>query len=167
MRIKLLLSGIKDFDLLALSQNSRYKIGKEIKQALRMYIRGDMQSLTLPDRRSAPQEVTIEQRRISITLNDQADKDVIEWLNQIQPGCKSTAIKSVYRNMLEAPYLIGMEKAGSNPAQDRKRTKRHPVTTELAPNTPHVQKKASTTAEPGKQDDSEFDLFSDAFVDNR
>ena len=110
MRINLILSGVRDFDLLALLQHEQYQLGKEIRRALRMYVRGDIHRILLPDVRGAPQTVSTEQRRVSITLNDRLDADVIAWIEGIQAGCKSTAIKSVFRNMLEAPYLVGMDR---------------------------------------------------------
>lgn len=166
MRIKLLLSGIKDFDLLALSQHNHYRIGEEIKRALRMYVRSDMRSIMLPDERGAPQEVLIEQKRISITLNEKSDRDVIEWLAGIQPGCKSTAIKSVFRNMLEAPYLVGMDKIEPLVKKTIKRTERSAATMRRKESAPG-QKEITIPVQKDRQDEDEFDLFSDAFVGNR
>lgn len=165
MRIKLLLSGVRDFDLLALLQHEQYQLGKEIGRALRMYVRNDTHSIPLPDVRGAPQAVSTEHRRVSITLNDRLDADVIAWIEGIQAGCKSTAIKSVFRNMLEAPYLVGMDRmregAGRLHEAKKKRQKTKTQPSEQPP------EKASAVHEQEQQNDDEFDLFSDAFVGNR
>lgn len=165
MRINLILSGVRDFDLLALLQHEQYQLGKEIRRALRMYVRGDIHSILLPDVRGAPQMVSTEHRRVSITLNDRLDADVIAWIEGIQAGCKSTAIKSVFRNMLEAPYLVGMDRmregAGRLHEAKKKRQKTKTQPSEQPP------EKASAVHEQEQQNDDEFDLFSDAFVGNR
>lgn len=165
MRINLILSGVRDFDLLALLQHEQYQLGKEIRRALRMYVRGDIHRILLPDVRGAPQTVSTEQRRVSITLNDRLDADVIAWIAGIQTGCKSTAIKSVFRNMLEAPYLVGMDRmrgrAGRLYETKKKRQKTEAQPSEQPP------EKASAVHEQEQQNDDEFDLFSDAFVGNR
>lgn len=165
MRINLILSGVRDFDLLALLQHEQYQLGKEIRRALRMYVRGDIHRILLPDVRGAPQTVSTEQRRVSITLNDRLDADVIAWIAGIQAGRKSTAIKSVFRNMLEAPYLVGMDRmrgrAGRLYETKKKRQKTEAQPSEQPP------EKASAVHEQEQQNDDEFDLFSDAFVGNR
>ena len=112
MRINLILSGVRDFDLLALLQHEQYQLGKEIRRALRMYVPGVTYTAFCFQMCGGwrRRRVSTEQRRVSITLNDRLDADVIAWIEGIQAGCKSTAIKSVFRNMLEAPYLVGMDR---------------------------------------------------------
>ena len=102
MRIKIRLKGVQDIDLLALKVNPSFYFERALKVALVNHVRKEPIEIGSPLPSSIPIPKVSD---VYITLNDEKESDVIAWYKGIKDGCKSTAIKAIFRCSLSRAYV--------------------------------------------------------------
>lgn len=104
-----------DLDLLELKARENFQIGKQIKKSLCAYVRGENFSIEIPQEK--PDRNYFKNDSVLIKLNSEKDKDVIDFMRNIHPGFRNSAIKLILRGYLPmtniAPYVL-KEDTGRN-----------------------------------------------------
>lgn len=103
MRIKLRLYP-RDLDLLTLKQTCGFNLGAVTRQAVYEYVKhGECSRIYIPV--YANQEVVLKNDQIDITFAEGKYDSVIEWLSNIRPGMRNSAVKAIVRSAIANPIL--------------------------------------------------------------
>lgn len=102
MRVTIRLYKRYDIDLLSLYHNSSFPFLKHFKSAIRNYIRGTPEKITIPE----PQDDKFRYDTIQFQmyLHPVEDKDIIAWIRNIKAGYKNSILKNIFRNSLNGVY---------------------------------------------------------------
>ena len=107
MNVVLRLYRQHDMDLIGLYLHSYFSFGRAIKQALIAYVRNDTTfKITVPKEEELPETIN-KSYQLQIVLNEEKDKDIIEWLVQTNVGQRNSLIKNIMRYYLSSLYLNG------------------------------------------------------------
>ena len=123
-----------DLDLLELKARENFSIGKQIKNTLRAYIKGENYIIPVPEQ--AKPDVFLKDERLHIYLNGKEDRDIINFILKIKPGFRNSAIKLILRNYLGFTNLIPYILPGEDIPVSRKKpaesetVKKEPVSLE-------------------------------------
>lgn len=104
MIIKMRIYRRHDLDLIGLFANDNFKFEEEVANSLRAYVRKENKRITTPIAHSFSKCVN-PKSQVNIILDEQKDKDVIEFLFSVPSGNRNSFIKSVFRNYIDAPYF--------------------------------------------------------------
>ena len=174
MIIKIILSGIKDWDLLALHRNPDFELSWAFRQALKGYVKGRPVKIPLPDPVPDLTFQSGKKAQVSVSLNPETDQDAIDWISHIKKGFRGAAMRNILRNALEEPCLVGFMADASEltqPAAPKLQKNKPAAKKQNKPkqqpqqNNPHPTKSAAVKQLP-KKEPEEFDIFSDDFANN-
>jgi len=90
----------QDYELLALLKNPYYKLDDLIHGAVCAHVRGE--EYEIPYSKLKPGAVSKESVRICVTFDENEDADVIEWLNNIKYGLRTSAVKTITKRCITA-----------------------------------------------------------------
>lgn len=162
MRFKIQLSGIKDIDLLALFYNRRFRFADEVKASLIAYVskKGYIVFLPEPDTEIS---ISLAPVQINIPLDDKEDKETIVFLKSIKHGCRSAAIKSIFRNMLQEPVIYAFLATGNKVIPEPQKTVHEAPQEDISKASTQLKTNGETALE---EAEDEFDIFSGDFITN-
>ena len=153
--------------MLALNHHPAFDFGGSVKYALTSFVRGEKAVVKLP-RYEDGFAFGTEPSTICFMLDDTEDKDVLDWISGIQRGYRTTAIKSVLRNMLDLPNVNVLKETAlkeSPPVQNHKK-QTGSAKAKPAPATDVLPVRESGRTEPVKPG-KDWDLFGeDTFFEN-
>lgn len=165
MRIKIIFSGIKDADIISVCYHtaSSGSISDMIHDALAAYVRSREFSITIPDDIHAPRDLG--PISINIPLNDVTDRDIISMLQQINPGYRAIAVKSIIRFYFNRPCILQFRDTASVSVVPKTHQPRLP--SEKTENPQHnvsdnIPAAGQAAAAPAKDED----IFADGFITN-
>ena len=93
-----------DLDLIGLFANDNFKFEEEVANSLRAYVRKEKIKIATPATHSFSKCVN-PKSQVNIILDENQDKDVIDFLFSVPSGNRNSFIKSVFRNYIDAPYF--------------------------------------------------------------
>ncbi len=94
-----------DPDLLLLYHNKRFGFGKAVKAALRAYAKKEPFFMLPPPAEKFDDEWTSCQARV--TLDTEADADIIDFLNTVKSQKINITVKSILRGSILGPFAYG------------------------------------------------------------
>lgn len=118
MKIILRLYRQHDLDLIALHKNPKFCLTKAMKVALGAYVRNENIKIEPPEAADFQFETIPKIVTLFLVLNDNKDKDLIKWIENVRPGYRNSAVKNIVRNyLLSIPIYIYSkeEKASEKP----------------------------------------------------
>lgn len=104
MRVTTRLYRQHDMDLIALYYNSNFSLPLASKEVLSAYVNGETFFIKPPSWEPPPRAIS-RVIMFHIELDDEHDKDVIEWLQRTKNGFRNGMIKNILRSYLAVPYL--------------------------------------------------------------
>ena len=144
-------------DFITLIQSPNFPFAEWIKIALKSYVENQViTAIPLP---VFPDSIVFEKKTVNFTLDPVKDKAVIEWLQSLRKGQRTSAIKCVFRCSLAAPCLIGHKNNGFAVAPSSSK-QQSPRPHRQQPDYPQtdIPQKESQKNEPATSED--FDIFS-------
>ena len=102
MRIKLRLKSPQDADLVALKDSPQIDLESILKLSLISHVRREPFHIETP--LNAPQNISTV-KFVGFSLDDDEERDIIEWYQGIPEGLKSTALKSIIRSALSRAFV--------------------------------------------------------------
>ena len=119
MRLYLRLYKRYDRDLLSLYYNPYVRFGRVVKEALQGYLSGSGERVPPLPHYTVTRELQTE--FVNVYLHEGEDDAIIDWLQGLEPNCRSAAVKCVLRSRLEEPcldlYLMSGAEDGDEPPQ--------------------------------------------------
>ena len=145
-------------DFITLIQSPNFPFTEWVKIALKSYV--ENQTITTIPLPVFPDSIVFEKKTVNFTLDPVKDKAVIDWLQSLRKGQRTSAIKCVFRCSLAAPCLIGHKNNGFavSPSSSRQRSPQPPRQRQPDPAQADAPKKESRKKEPSTSED--FDIFS-------
>lgn len=108
-KIRIRLNGIRDIDLLALKYQRGFSLEDAIYTALRGYLTGMPCTIPVPEKGTGTLVVKNQKPWVFLSLDEEADRQLIAWYEAIPRGRRSVAIKCILRNYLSRPYLDALD----------------------------------------------------------
>ncbi|MDR0287534.1 MAG: hypothetical protein LBI03_07525 [Clostridiales bacterium] len=177
MRIRLSFSILIDLDLLSIMHVPEFNFKGWMKDSLRTYA-GTGKTRKVPLPASVPADMTLQNIKLSITLDKSKDAAVEKWLNTLKNKQRSGAIKSVLRCSLEEPCLFAHDEAYPAIFLVSSSQNTHTTANETGYEAPVKQNEITSAAPPSKltskpiseplpaqlpeienDDDDDFDIF--------
>lgn len=94
-----------DLDIIYLAACPNKDLNNEIKYALKAYIHGIKHIITVPEWH--PEEpVLLDNMSLYLTLKENEDMDIINFLEQVKPGLRNNIIKNILRSCFNTPCVI-------------------------------------------------------------
>ena len=106
MKVMLRIYRQHDMDLVGLHLHSSFMLGRAFKQALIAYVRGEIFKIDIPEPEELPNEIR-HSYQIQIFLDDEKDKDIIDWIKTTNSGQRNSLIKNIFRSYAFSLYLKG------------------------------------------------------------
>ncbi len=156
MRVKMQLSGIKDLDLISLHYNKEFNLPREMRLALKAYAEGKECVIALPKQDNRA-KYALNAVQINIPLHSEDDK-VVTLLKSLKNGCRSAAIKAIFRNCLQEPCIFAFLEDGSEIARAAPK--------KLAKTAQPIFNSLPEKVEIPEENEDDFDIFSDGFITN-
>ena len=94
-----------DLDLLVLKQGIASSFQKVVREAIRNYVREQPYLIDVSNQLSLSN--TPKSSQFHITLFDDKDSDVIQWLSGVSKGYRNSLIKNIVRSYLSRPVVDG------------------------------------------------------------
>lgn len=104
MIIKMRIYRRHDLDLIGLFANDNFKFEDEVANSLRAYVRKEKIKIPIPVTDSFSKCVN-PKSQVNIFLDENRDKDVIDFLFSVPSGNRNSFMKAVFRNYISAPYF--------------------------------------------------------------
>lgn len=108
MQVPIRLYKRHDLDLIYLYNHKDFSLTKALKLALYGYVNKEKFFINTP---KDIQEITSNSNKKSIyfrlILNDETDKDIIEFISKMPSGYRNSMIKNLFRQYLNGPNLLG------------------------------------------------------------
>ena len=101
MKVMIRLYRKHDLDLISLYYSPEFAFTKAFKEVLINYVRGEYYRIQIP-KTALPPAI----RRVvplHIILNEETEKDVIDWIRKINNGQRNSMLKNLFRS-----YIIGL-----------------------------------------------------------
>ena len=145
-------------DFITLIQSPNFPFTEWIKIALKSYV--ENQTITTIPLPVFPESIVFEKKTANFTLDPIKDRAVIEWLQSLRKGQRTSAIKCVFRCSLAAPCLIGHGNNGFAVSPSSTKQKTFQISRQKTSEPPRAatSKKESRKNEPSVSED--FDIFS-------
>lgn len=99
MRIVFNLYKVHDIDLVSLYLCPNFNFTTELKKVIRGYLNNTPYIINQP-KEDFNYSLLRGRYRLSIKLNDSKDADIIEFLNSIQPHCRTSVLKAIMRGSI-------------------------------------------------------------------
>lgn len=122
--IKLRLSTGHDSDLLGLYYHDQEAFEKWVCDAARAHVRGENYIFHVPEGLCAARSDDAKTSTVLIHLSEQ-DKDVIEYLDELQDGLRESALKNILRTSFDRPILCQAEERKSASLTERANNKHY------------------------------------------
>lgn len=151
-------SVLNDMDFITLIQSPNFPFTEWIKIALKSYVENQtIATIPLP---VFPENIVFEKKTVNFTLDPVKDKAVIEWLQSLRKGQRTSAIKCVFRCSLAAPCLIGQKNNGFAVSTSSRTSKSPRPPQQKQPNPPQEGVHEKETQEKESSISEDFDIFS-------
>ena len=112
-------------DLVGLHLHSTFMLGRAIKQALISYVRNEDFKINLPKEEKIDLKKIRRRYQLQIFLDDEKDKDIIEWLKGTTNGQRNSLIKNIFRYYALTLYLNGYRDDSKNIYENKKENMRN------------------------------------------
>lgn len=149
-----------DLDLLELKARENFDMRATIKKALRAFVRNEDFIVSIPNEK--PKNNFFKNDCLSIRIKNSKDQDIIDFITNIRPGLRNSAIKNILRNYIPAfniePYMVpewsvgkSLMKTMKEDKEDKEKLRKDIITA------PPVE---NDTAKQEQDDSDEFDFIS-------
>lgn len=109
MRVTIRLYKTHDLDLIMLTKSSDFKIQKAIYSALCGFVRNNILKIKIPEDFKQGNIPTAQECpnivQLQIFIDEEKDKDVVEWLLKCKGGYRNALIKNIARSFFEVPLF--------------------------------------------------------------
>ena len=111
MMITLRLYRQHDLDLITLYRHPSFSLPAAIKKALKAYVKKEQFAIKQPPTYELPKEKISKIVQMHISLKEDEDSDIIEWIKDIKEGFRNSVLKNIIRGYLMGPYIFSYQKS--------------------------------------------------------
>lgn len=102
-----------DLDLITLYRHPNFSLPAAIKKALIAYVRKEQLIIKQPAPYQMEKEKISRIVQVHINLNEEYEKDIIDWIKDIKEGFRNSVLKNIIRGYIAGPFIYTYQKSES------------------------------------------------------